>query len=564
MTIPGGWARSGRVAAAALGLVLLTAWTFRPILGNDFVDLDDPAYIGLNPWVSRGLTPEGLRWALTAVHSGNWHPLTWLSHMADVELWGLSPAGHHGTSLALHAANAVILCLVLAGMTGSLWPSAAAAALFAVHPLHVESVAWVAERKDLLSALGWLAAMGAWAWYARRPGPWRYLAAGASLSLGLAAKAMPVTLPVILLALDWWPLGRLRRTAGGSFPWREAGRLLLEKVPLMAISLLAGGAAVFAQRRGGTIESLSNLGPWGRAATALAAGAGYLWKTVWPLHLAVFYPLDIERPPYGAGLGAAAFLLAVTMLVLVLARRLPFLPIGWFWYGTALLPVSGLVQIGGQRMADRYTYLPLVGIFLAAAWSAAQVARRGRAAARATAAAAGVLILVLAGLARIQAAYWRDTGTLFAHALEATGDNWLAHLKLGNIAMEKGDDRAAAVHFTAALVSRPDLPDAHYNLGVALARQGRLAEGEGHLRRAVAILPGDARFHQGLGVVLAEQGRDAEAAAHLRRALALDPGAAGVRRQLELLLRRAGRGAGTDAAAGRTGVSRGPYGPKTP
>ena len=393
-------------------LALLTVLTFLPSLGNDYVLLDDPLYVTGNPEVRQGITREGLAWALTANVANNWHPLTVLSHMLDVEVFGLAPAGHHLTSLLLHLANVLLLFAALHRMTAAAFRSALVAALFAVHPTRVESVAWIAERKDVLSGLFWMLALLAYVHYARRPSLGRYLLVALAMALGLAAKPMLVTLPCVLLLLDLWPLGR-----------RGLRRLILEKIPLFALSAASCAATLSYQET--SLAPLEAL-PWDlRFSNAVVSYATYLGKAFLPRDLAVFYPFPAEIPVWKAA-GAAALLLLLTGLALWRARRSPWLLVGWLWFLGTLVPVIGLVQVGRQAMADRYTYLPFIGLFLAMVWGAAELVER-RDVFRPVLGALSVLaILGLAGMTRAQVRHWQDSVALFRHALAATGDNHLA------------------------------------------------------------------------------------------------------------------------------------------
>jgi protein O-mannosyl-transferase len=437
---------------AALALLTLAAWL--PALGNGFVNLDDPYYVTAQPHVLPGITRAGLAWAATAKVASNWHPLTMLSHMLDCQLFGLDPAGHHATSLLLHLANVLLLFEVLRRMTGAAGRSAAVAALFAVHPTHVESVAWVAERKDVLSALFWILAMGAWARYARRPSSGRYLLVALLMILGLMAKPMVVTLPFALLLLDVWPLGRLH------LGWK---RLAIEKLPLLALS---AASSLITLRYQQTSLAPLDVVPWSlRAANALVSYVAYLGKLFLPRDLAVFYPIPLAIPGWRAA-GAALLLVALTALAVWRARREPWLLTGWLWFLGTLVPVIGLVQVGRQAMADRYTYIPSIGLFLAVVWSVAELARARRAV---LATAAVVVILALAAITRVQVGYWSDSATLFRHALAATGDgNYLAHIGLGKALMGEKDWDGAAEQFRAVLARYPYMREARAGLETVL------------------------------------------------------------------------------------------------
>jgi hypothetical protein len=451
---------SGRRVSLLLGaaLALLTLAAYLPTLHNGFVNLDDGFYVTGNPQVREGITRASAAWALTANVANNWHPLTLLSHQLDCQLFGLDPAGHHATSLLLHLANTLLLFAVLRGMTGAVWRSAIVAALFAIHPAHVESVAWVAERKDVLSALFWILAMAAWMGYARRPSLGRYLLVALTMVLGLMAKPMVVTLPFALLLLDVWPLER--RGLG----WK---RLIAEKLPLLALSAAASLVTLRYQR---TSLAPLDLVPWSlRIANAAVSYAAYLGKLLLPRNLAVFYPIPLAIPVWQVA-GAAALLAGLTALAVWKARRAPWLLIGWLWFLGTLVPVIGLVQVGRQAMADRYTYLPSIGLFVAIVWEIAALAGKRRAI-LATAAAA-IVALLAAGTWK-QAGTWHDSVALYRHALAVTRGNYVSHVGLAKALVAKRDWKGAAEQYRAALALRPGLTEARAGLAAVL-RAGEL------------------------------------------------------------------------------------------
>jgi tetratricopeptide (TPR) repeat protein len=469
--------QSWRPLLFAAGLVLLTALVYAPVLRHGFVNYDDNLYVSGNPVVRQGLTWEGLRWAWTAAVACNWHPVTMLSHMLDVELYGVRPGWHHLTNLLLHLANVVLLFEVLRRMTGATWRSAAVAALFAVHPLHVESVAWISERKDVLSGLFFLLTLGAWLRYVRRPAAGRYLLALLAFALGLLAKPMLITLPFVLLLLDVWPLGRLPLAAMPAASERTERRralraLLLEKLPFVVLAVAVSAVALYTQR--GAMASLAALPLRRRAANALVSYVVYLGKSLWPSRLAVIYPLPPSIPLWKAAL-AAALLAALTALALARLRRAPWLAVGWLWFAGMLAPVSGLVQVGRQAMADRYTYLPSIGLFIAVVWSAhalAQAALPGELPARGPGATrrallgagAAVVIAALALTARVQVGAWRDSLTLFRHAAAVTDGNYVAAFHLGEELRMRGDRAEARRYYREALRIRPTLARARQRL----------------------------------------------------------------------------------------------------
>ncbi len=531
--------RRRRAFLAAVVLAALTLAVFWPATGNDFVNYDDRQYVTENPQVNRGLTREGAGWAFTSVgYAYNWHPLTWLSHMLDVELFGLRPAGHHLVNILFHAANAALLLVVLHRMTGAMLPSAFVAALFALHPLHVESVAWVAERKDVLATFFWMAAMVAYAAYAVRPGARRYLAVAALHALGLMAKPMVLTLPLVLPILDWWPLGRWRRGASG-VPARPAVfRFLAEKVPLAALSAVSACLTFLAQSRGGSIRSWEAVPLATRADNALLSCWRYLAKAVWPADLIFLYPLP-TAPVAAAALLAGALLAAVTAVFWLARRRCPYLLAGWLWYLVTLAPVLGLVQVGSQSMADRYTYIPLTGIFMGLAWGGMSLAGGRRSGRAVLAAFAAVVVVAVVPATRRQLAYWHDSRTLFTRALSVNPDNPIAHDSLGVVLSREGKLDEGVTHYRQAIRLAPYYTTAHYNLGLALTEQGDLEGAVASFRRSIALRPDHPEAHLNLGTALARSGRLAEALAHYREALRLRPGYGAALHNIEEIERHA-------------------------
>ena len=506
---------------AAAGLALLVIATFLPVVDNGFVSFDDDVYIVNNPHVRGGLTLDGIRWAFTSAYASNWHPLTWLSHMLDVSLFGLHPQGHHLVGLLLHTATALLALAVLHAMTGALWPSALAAALFAVHPLRVESVAWAAERKDLLSGFFVLLALSAYLRYVRRPAPLRLILVVVAMSVGLLAKPMAVTLPFALLVLDWWPLGRLRISPGAG-AGSSLRVLLLEKSPLFLLSALSAAVTLTVQSLGGATGALSHLS-WGvRLSNAMVSYTRYLGMTFWPVRLSVFYPHPEDYWPFAMTLAAVAVLAALSLAAVLARRRAPALAAGWLWFLGTLVPVIGLVQTGGQAMADRYTYLPSLGIVVALVWGTRQLAP-SRTAARAFAVLALLVCLCLMLLSRRQVAFWRDSRALFGHALVIDGGNWLAHLNYGASLSDEGRFAEAVPHYRAALRLQPSNPKVLSNLGVASSMLGRHDDAVDLLRRALENDPQNPERHYNLGIAWYEAGNPEEAGRHFADALRLDP-----------------------------------------
>ena len=498
-----------------MALVAATAIVYAPVRHHEFVNLDDPQYVTGNPWVARGLSGPGLRWAFTTGHAGNWHPLTWLSHMLDVQLFGLSPGAHHLTSLALHLANTVLLLALLHRTTGALGRSSLVAALFALHPVHVESVAWVAERKDVLSTVFFLLTLHAYVSYARFPRARRYAVVLALFALGLMAKPMLVTLPLVLLLLDYWPLGRLSSPA-------EARRRVLEKLPLMAMAAASCVVTWLVQHRAGALKGLDVLPLGRRISNAVVSCVLYIAKALWPSRLAAIYPYPAPPPAWAVALGAAA-VVAVSVLAVRARARRPWLPVGWFWYLGMLVPVLGLVQVGSQPMADRYTYVPLVGLFIVLAWGAADLAGRDPRRRAVTTAAAVLVVAACAVAARAQVGHWRSSVALWEHALAVTTESHRAENNLGHALARAGRNAEAVAHYGEALRLAPGDAEAHANLGLALADLGRTAEAVGHYEEALRLLPGDVEAHDNLGVALMDQGRIDDAIRHFEEAVRLDP-----------------------------------------
>jgi tetratricopeptide (TPR) repeat protein len=498
-----------RWIAVSLVLAVTTLAVYWRVGGHAFLDYDDAQYVRDNQAVHGGLTWDGIAWAFTSIeYASNWHPLTWISHLVDVELFGLSPRGPHLANIVMHAGNAVLLFLLLGTATSAFWRSALVAALFAVHPLHVESVAWVSERKDVLSSLFWLLASGAYLRYARRPGGGRYAAVVVLLALGLMAKPMLVTLPLVLLLMDWWPLGRLagpgtappgeQPKLPGPSPRNRLSPLLVEKLPLAALSVLSGALTLVAQRRGGSVISLQSHPLPLRLENAFVAYATYPVKTFWPSSLTALYPLG-DFPAWRVA-GAVLALAAATWAAVRSARRSPWLLMGWLWYLSTLLPVIGLVQVGAQAMADRYTYIPVTGLLVMIAWEAPRLLGGGRWAQPALAAAGGLAVLGCVALTRVQIGYWRDDITLFTHALAVAPDNSDARYNLGRSLLSRGNAAEAAVHLQRAVEISPAYTAAWNDLGLALKRLKRPREAVAAFEKAISLDPTDVKPYVNLGL----------------------------------------------------------------
>jgi tetratricopeptide (TPR) repeat protein len=452
-------------------LFLGTLVLYFPAFDSAFVNYDDPAYVTANSHVLQGLSWKNIAWASTATVEANWHPLTWISHMADVQLFGANPRGHHGVSVFLHALNVVLLFFVLRRATGSMFRSAVVAALFAVHPLNVECVAWVAERKSLLSMLFLLLALAAYGWYASKRSLWRYAVIVALFALGLAAKPMIVTLPLLLLAWDYWPLRRLPSDWRTSAERPAIGQLVAEKIPLFALSLASSWITLYAQSAGAALGNTELLPLGQRIANAIYSYAVYLGKGIWPAGLAVFYPHPEGSLSAWKVLVAALLLVTITLLTWMYRERHRYLLAGWLWYLVAMIPMIGVVQVGRQAMADRYAYLPFVGLFVIAVWGGAELFAQLKLSNFAQGAIATAVLVAYASMAFLQINYWHNSYTLFSHALAVTNHNGIAEDNLGTALMEMGRPDLALPHFEAAAEYIPQLSTAHYNLGVLQQQQ---------------------------------------------------------------------------------------------
>jgi tetratricopeptide (TPR) repeat protein len=533
------------ILLVCIGLMAVTWAVFGQTLTHDFVNFDDHVYVYENPLVVKGLSTEGIIGAFTHAHARNWHPLTTVSHMLDCQLYRLNARGHHLTNVILHTIAVLLLFLVLGQMTGALWQSAFVAALFAIHPLHVESVAWVAERKDVLSAVFFMLTLAAYAGYAREPSPARYLLMALLFALGLMSKPMLVTLPFVLLLLDYWPLGRIgdQKSEVGS----RLRRLITEKIPLFALSALSCIATLLAQRQGPrAIDQLPFL--WGLN-NALVSYVTYVWQMLWPARLAVFYPHPNDRLPVVEVLVAIALLVGISLLVIYLRRAKHYLVTGWFWYLGMLVPVIGLVQVGEQAHADRYTYLPQIGLYIMITWTLGDLIQKslGRAQRAVVAIAATIFIALLSIGAFVQTSYWKNSETLWNHALAVTGENDVAHNNLGFLYLRKGELDQAISQFQEALNIRSRNSESHYslgaaliqsNLGNALARRKLWDEAIDHLQEAVRLRPDYADAYFNLGSVLFQQGRIDQAIAQWQKALAIRPLDAEAHRNVAIALRK--------------------------
>lgn len=478
-----------RTLALAAALAALAFVTFLPALGHGFLVYDDDQYVTANPQVLGGVTAAGVRWAFTTGHAANWHPLTWLSHMVDVTVWGTLPRGHHLSNLLLHAAGATVLFLALQALTGAPWRSALVAAFFAVHPTRIEAVAWVAERKELLSALfGFLCllAYARWTRAGARGRPWIALA---FFALGLLAKPMLVSLPFVMVLLDVWPLGRV---SVDDRPLPSLARALKAKAPFLLLAAMSCATTFLVQRAGGAVGTLESYPLGVRLANALVAYAGYLRRLVWPVQLAVFYPHPGRSLAPAVIAGAVVLFAGLCVLAWRQRIRRPYLFVGWFWFAGTLVPVVGLVQVGFQALADRYAYLTFIGLLLALVWLAADGVAKGPAWLRPVAAAAAALLLVACMVqTRRELAHWQDSETLFRRALAVTHDNYVAHQNLAHHLNERNRPAEALPHLEEALRIRPLYPEARVNLGRSLFLLGRIDEAIPHFEQALALRPDD-------------------------------------------------------------------------
>lgn len=540
-----------RAFACAAALALAVAAVYWQVGSFGFIAIDDSLYVSNNPKVLQGISWDSVRWAFTTTAGANWHPLTWLSLMADAQIGRIAFAGFekspqagvfHVTNAVLHVINTLLLFALLLRTTGSVWRSAFVAALFGLHPLHVESVAWVSERKDVLSGLFWMLALHLYVRYAVRPSARRYLAVTAVYALGLMTKPMLVSLPLVMLMMDYWPLGR---TAAAGQTVRSPGaaslrRLALEKLPLFALSAAACAAALWAQ--GAAVVELELASPGIRLANAAVSAVSYIGKTISPANLAVFYPHPGPTIPVWQVAASVVLIVLGCVLALWCANRCRAVTVGWAWYLVTLVPVIGIVQVGSQAMADRYTYLPLIGFFIAAVWGAGDLVgwverKLGRPVVGGQVKWA-VALAILGGFAvsaAFQASYWRNTISLMAHAVEVTKDNYYAHAVLSAALHKAGRDDEALQHALAAIKAKPVFAGGHYRLGVILASRGNYRDAAAHYRIALRTDPDNPDIRNDLGIALANLGDYAGAEREFMKALAAAPDHASARKNLNML-----------------------------
>jgi protein O-mannosyl-transferase len=505
--------------AVCVCLTVVTWVVFAQTLRYDFVNYDDPHYVYQNARITNGINFANVTWAFTHVHSENWHPLTTITHMLDCQLHGLKAGWHHLTNVLLHCVAAILLFVALERMTGALWRSAFVSAVFAVHPLHVESVAWIAERKDVLSALFFMLTLLAYSRYTRAPSIGRYLTVALVLAFGLMSKPMLVTLPFILLLLDYWPLGRFE--AHRSNTGRQVLQLIVEKIPLIALSAISSIVTFLAQR--GAIGWTEQLPVPARISNALIAYVVYIRQMLWPARLAVFYPHPENRVPVWEISLAFIVLVGITVAAFVSRKKAPYFVTGWLWYLGMLVPVIGLVQVGWQGHADRYTYLAQIGLYIAVTWTVTDLIRSWRFQRIALGAAALIVVAVLTWRSWLQTSYWRDSETLFTHALAVTSKNDVALNNLGIIFLDKGQLDDAISKLQAAVDLRPENAPAHDNLAKALLKKGQVAEAMVHYRKFLELEPANVEARNTLGTALIQQGNLREAIDQWQEVLALQP-----------------------------------------
>jgi len=552
----------GREWIICIFIVMIILAVYWQVGNHDFISYDDRAYVTKNHVVKTGLNLESVKWAFTATYEHNWHPLTWLSHMLDYQIYGLNPGGHHFTNILFHIANSILLFLIFRRMTKAVWESAFIAILFAIHPLHVESVAWVAERKDVLSTFFWMLTIGAYVFYCENPGTKRYLLTVSLFALGLMAKPMVVTLPFVLLLIDYWPLNRLHKkqfikinplkeeaqerkssnkrkikksrakktvsnheTQKLDFQWTAISRLIYEKIPFLALALVSCIITIYAQQK--LIQPLWSLPISLRIGNAIISYSHYLINMIWPFKLALYYPHPITLSLWQV-VASCIFLVVVSSFAIVTLRKFHYFAVGWFWYMGTLLPVIGIIQVGAQSMADRYTYIPLIGIFIVIVWGTSDLIQRWEYIGKKSilVLAGGIVLSVLLITTWMQVGYWKNSETLYQHALNVTTKNDVMHYNMGVISLERGKIAEAINHHTAAIAIDPYYVDAHLNLGDALDKMGERDKAMKHYAMVLKIAPQHFKAHLRLGNIFFEQNKTDRALIHFSKAIRLDPGSA--------------------------------------
>ena len=506
-----------------LFLVVASLSVYWQITSHEFINYDDGLYIMENPHVQAGFTLESIKWAFTTGHAANWHPLTWLSHMLDIEIYGLNPMGHHWTNLQIHIVNSILLFLVFKMMTGALWQSGFIAALFALHPLHVESVAWVSERKDVLSTFFWILSMWAYVRYVRHSNKKQYLLLILFFTMGLMSKPMLVTLPFVLLLLDFWPLSRLQSAAKGYYnlSYKTLVGLVWEKLPLFALSAISCIVTFFVQQHGGTVRSLKAVPLDLRFANALFSYLSYLGKTIWPQNLALIYPFP-SNSTFWQIILSLPLIICISVIIIRLARGFPYLVTGWLWYLGTLVPVIGLVHVGIQSMADRYTYIPLIGIFIIVAWGMADISCRWRSQKTYIALLSGaVLTLCMVGT-WLHVQKWQNSITLLNHTIKVTHNNSMAHYVFGLALDQQGRLEEAILQYNKAIKIRPKFAMAHNNLAAAFSRKRKLKEAIYHYNQALQIDSNYTKAYYNLAKTYLKLNKTETAIHYLQEALRID------------------------------------------
>ena len=506
---------SAVVVAAALAAVTIAVYL--QVRNFDLISYDDYTYVTANPQVKEGLTANNFTWAFTAAQAHNWHPLTWLSLMLDSTLFGPGPRWFHLTNLLLHTANTILLFYVFVKMTKALWPGAFVAATFALHPLHIQSVAWVAERKDVLSSLFWLLTIVFYLRYLERQTIFRYVLTLLIFTLGLMAKPMLVSLPFILLLLDYWPLGRFHNSKFSIL------NSVIEKLPLFFLSAVSAIVTLIVQQRTGAVKDIVKFPFSSRIANALVSYADYIGKMFWPANLSIFYPHPGSTVNLSIAILSALLLLAVTAFVIRLARTHRYLLVGWLWYIVTLIPVIGIVQVGNQAMADRYTYIPLTGLFIIIAWGLPDLLAKYSFRKSLIAVAATAVLIAMSVSTYQQLRYWQNSITILEHAAEVTPNNRFAYANLGAVYFQRNMYDEAISYSNKALQIDPCDLMSQLNLGAALCRRGKINEGIVHFEKALQIDPCDVPTHLNLGVALTKQGKIQQAIEHYNEALRIDP-----------------------------------------
>ncbi len=523
-------------------LFIITLVVFWQTGEHQFINFDDPLYVTNNPYVKRGITADNIVWAFTTTAASNWHPLTWLSHMTDVEVFGLNPRGHHLTNVFIHILSTLLLFLFLDQITGASWRSLLVAALFALHPLHVESVAWVAERKDVLSGFFWLLTLLFYAGYVKHQQVKFYLLALSSFVAGLMAKPMLVTLPVVMLLLDYWPFNRFKHETAheGTSAGSTLFSLVREKLPFLLFSALSSLVTLYAQHKGEALKTL-DVTPFGlRVGNAVIAYVKYLAKTTWPQDLAILYPFPSSVPLLQV-FGSCLTLILISAVVIRFRRRYPYLLVGWFWFLVTLVPVIGLVQVGWQSMADRYTYIPLTGLFIMGSWLIPDLIRGWSQGKAILAVLAIGVVSALVAATWLQLGYWKDNISLYRHTLQVTTGNYPILNNYGTALADQGNMDEATQQYEEALRVWPRSALAHVNLGVAFSNQGKFMEAIRHYNEALRLIPDYALAHGNLGRALANLGRIDEAIIHYEEALKIDPSFADIHLNLGILLLKMGQ-----------------------